>query len=125
MKINGWKRIGIVLSVAWILGAGWFTFKTESDRDIRRSANIWSACEQTAWDAYSYNVSLPGGDSEKREAVAKDSEAANLQMCSVDANNRIARDLPIEREDAVIADKKKTACMRGPNFQLRPLVKSI
>ena len=33
VKLNGWKRIGIVASVAWILCAGIHTYDSETDRD--------------------------------------------------------------------------------------------
>jgi hypothetical protein len=32
MKLNGWKRIGIVASLVWILGAGVYTYHSEMDR---------------------------------------------------------------------------------------------
>ncbi len=43
-KLNGWKRIGIVCSVLWILGAGFYTLKTTSDRDIRSAVHITQSC---------------------------------------------------------------------------------
>jgi hypothetical protein len=32
MKLNGWKRIGIIASVVWMLGAGVYTYHSEMDR---------------------------------------------------------------------------------------------
>jgi hypothetical protein len=43
-KLNGWKRIGIVASVVWILGAGLYTLKATSDADLRDAASIYSDC---------------------------------------------------------------------------------
>ena len=31
MRLNGWKRLGIISSVVWILGAGFHTYTSEMD----------------------------------------------------------------------------------------------
>jgi hypothetical protein len=44
-KLNGWKRIGIVASVAWILGAGLYTHGVESNAESRAAVAISLDCE--------------------------------------------------------------------------------
>lgn len=45
MKLNGWKRIGIVTSVVWILGAGLYTYEAVSESDIKAAVSAALACE--------------------------------------------------------------------------------
>ena len=45
MKLNGWKRIGIVVSVVWILGAGVHTYDSEIDRASEFIASTHIACD--------------------------------------------------------------------------------
>ncbi len=33
-KLNGWKRIGVIASVIWILGAGAYTYVSESTSEV-------------------------------------------------------------------------------------------
>ena len=54
MKLNGWKRIGIIASITWILGAGIYTLNTESNRDIKFAGTIMSSCIE------SHNGADPG-----------------------------------------------------------------
>jgi hypothetical protein len=44
VKINGWKRIGIIASVAWILGAGIYVRVRESTADQHRERDTYVAC---------------------------------------------------------------------------------
>jgi hypothetical protein len=46
MKLNGWKRIGIVASVVWIIGAGYYTLVTVSDADSRFHVGLTIRCEE-------------------------------------------------------------------------------
>jgi len=46
MKLNGWKRIGIVASVVWILGAGYYTLVTVSATDSRFHVGLTLRCEE-------------------------------------------------------------------------------
>lgn len=46
MKLNGWKRIGIVASVAWILGAGAYTLIVVEDADIKAASGLTLSCEE-------------------------------------------------------------------------------
>lgn len=46
MKLNGWKRIGIVVSVAWILGAGTRTLIVVEDADIKTASGLTLSCEE-------------------------------------------------------------------------------
>jgi hypothetical protein len=45
MKLNGWKRIGIIASVVWILGAGEYTCDSEYDHASFSIASTHFACE--------------------------------------------------------------------------------
>jgi len=45
MKLNGWKRIGIIASIVWILGAGIHTYDSEIDSAINRISSIHVACD--------------------------------------------------------------------------------
>jgi hypothetical protein len=47
MKINGWQRIGIILSVIWIIGAGMYTLNWLSDKDIETAGFFYSQCAST------------------------------------------------------------------------------
>ena len=44
-KLNGWKRIGIIVSVVWILGAGVHTYDSEIDRFSRIIASTHVQCD--------------------------------------------------------------------------------
>ena len=46
MRLNGWKRIGIVGSVVWILGAGVYTHSSEMDRSFARIGAAAAACDE-------------------------------------------------------------------------------
>jgi hypothetical protein len=45
MKLNGWKRIGIILSVVWILVAYGVTFTHAQNEDIRWHVTLAQNCE--------------------------------------------------------------------------------
>lgn len=45
MKLNGWKRIGIIASVAWILGAGFRTYTSEIDSASRAVSFTHVTCD--------------------------------------------------------------------------------
>lgn len=45
MKLNGWKRIGIIASVVWILGAGLYTDDSELDKASDLIAKIHVRCD--------------------------------------------------------------------------------
>jgi len=40
MKLDGWKRIGILASVVWIVGAGLYTHGTTEESDIKTASAI-------------------------------------------------------------------------------------
>ena len=56
MKLNGWKRIGIVASVVWVLGAGIHTYDSEIERDSDFITSSHVKCDSdlpgTTGDAY-------------------------------------------------------------------------
>jgi hypothetical protein len=57
MKLNGWKRIGIIASVVWILGAGVYTYDSEMDRANDYITSTFLNCESNwvgAGDAWGF-----------------------------------------------------------------------
>lgn len=75
MNLNGWKRIGIVASVVWILGAGVHTLNVESEAVSQTAANLTLNCEQA------HDV-LRGTECDAR---GKDYIAENLSYARIDA----------------------------------------
>jgi hypothetical protein len=47
-KLTGWKRIGIILSAAWILGAGVYTYDSEMDRASLQVGQSYLSCDSAA-----------------------------------------------------------------------------
>jgi hypothetical protein len=48
MKLNGWKRIGIIASVVWILGAGAYTYDSEIERTSLLISEAYLSCDSAA-----------------------------------------------------------------------------
>jgi hypothetical protein len=48
MKLNGWKRIGIIVSVIWILGAGAYTYDSEIDQASLPISRTYLSCDSAA-----------------------------------------------------------------------------
>jgi hypothetical protein len=48
MKLNGWNRIGIIISVIWIIGVGYRIYDSEVDRASVRKLEAQAACDSTA-----------------------------------------------------------------------------
>ncbi|MGA2965425.1 MAG: hypothetical protein ABSD64_04380 [Terriglobales bacterium] len=47
-KLNGWKRIGIIASVVWILGAGAYTYDSEIEVASLRISEAHVSCDSAA-----------------------------------------------------------------------------
>jgi hypothetical protein len=47
MKFNGWQRIGIVASVVWILGTGFYTLSVDGNRDLSLASGMTLDCENS------------------------------------------------------------------------------
>lgn len=45
MKLNGWKRVGIIASVVWILGAGAYTYNSQIDEASEVISSDHVACD--------------------------------------------------------------------------------
>jgi hypothetical protein len=45
-KLNGWKRLGLIASVVWILCAGVYTFKAVDDTRITTASGFTLRCEE-------------------------------------------------------------------------------
>jgi hypothetical protein len=52
VKLNGWKRIGIIASVIWILGAGAYTYDSEIDRASLSISEVYLACNGAAKERF-------------------------------------------------------------------------
>jgi hypothetical protein len=52
MKLSGWKRIGIIASVVWILGAGVHTYDSEIDRASDLIADTHVRCDSNLPDSF-------------------------------------------------------------------------
>lgn len=48
MKLDGWKRIGIIASVIWIIGAGAYTYDAEIDRSSLPISEAYLSCGSAA-----------------------------------------------------------------------------
>jgi hypothetical protein len=48
MKLSGWKRIGIIASVIWILGAGAYTYESEIDEASFPISRAHVSCDSAA-----------------------------------------------------------------------------
>lgn len=46
MRLNGWQRIGVILSVLWALGAAWY----QRDSDIHRAEGAFHVAYQICHD---------------------------------------------------------------------------
>ena len=46
MKLNGWKRLGIIASVAWILGAGFHTYTSEMESASKGASFTHVVCDE-------------------------------------------------------------------------------
>jgi len=67
VKLNGWKRIGIIASIVWILGAGVHTYDSEID-----SASAYITPIHVACDSY---LAEQTGDTRKNWLSECDKEA--------------------------------------------------
>src|SRR5260370_30300780 len=46
LRISGWKRIGIIASIVWIIGAYVYTLSREQNADIALAVSLYRACEE-------------------------------------------------------------------------------
>lgn len=60
MRLNGWKRIGIVGSVVWILGAGYYTLSSAGNRDAEFASSLTLECEKGNAEAHGVPGSYAG-----------------------------------------------------------------
>jgi hypothetical protein len=87
MKLSGWKRIGIIVSVVWVVGAGIYTYDSEINRSSDSIANTHVRC-----DSYLADYKDEGA----REAA--------FQRCNKEADDSLALALTNARlEGALVA----------------------
>lgn len=82
-KLNGWKRLGIVASFAWIIGAGLYAFNSASNRDLQYAQSLNLPCEH-----------LLGLTPEQYEQAQSE--------CGKNASDWIKKSYPYEWEEAAI-----------------------
>jgi hypothetical protein len=87
MKLNGWKRIGIIASVVWTLGAGIHTYDSELGR-----ASDWIADTHVRCDS-----SLP---SDSKDEGAYES---GYRKCNKEAEDSLALAISNARFSAALA----------------------
>jgi hypothetical protein len=63
--MNGWQRIGIVLSVLWVFGAGFYQRKTDMDRAGTMGGWAMSVCERVQTSKGSNDFSRCTGEFER------------------------------------------------------------
>jgi hypothetical protein len=74
MKLNGWKRIGIIASVVWILGAGAHTYDSEIHRASDLIADTHVRCDSN----------LPSDSKDER------AYEAGFEKCNKEAEDSLA-----------------------------------
>lgn len=81
MKLNGWKRIGIIASVVWILGAGLYTYDSEFNR-----ASHYIAADHVRCDSYLGNYK----DEDAREMAFREcNKQADDSLALAETNARL------------------------------------
>lgn len=70
-KLNGWKRIGIIASFVWVLGAGYYTFDRVSSSDSELIGEVHAACD-----------ARQGGTDAGYAACDREAEATGAAMLS-------------------------------------------
>jgi hypothetical protein len=77
MKLNGWKRIGIIASVVWILGAGVHTYDSEIDSASAFITSTHVACDSNlagkTGDAYTTSFNECNKQADDSLAIALNS----------------------------------------------------
>lgn len=86
MKLNGGKRIGIIASVVWVLGAGAYTLISKSSEDIERNAYFYRLCEQGILD---------------RHLTPEQTDDA-IKRCDRESQEHVPLDITNERLDAAL-----------------------
>ncbi len=80
VKVNGWKRIGIIASVVWILGVWVYTYDSEVNNASKTIASIHVACDS--------NLAGKTGDAWTTGFNDCDKQA-NDSLAEADANARL------------------------------------
>jgi hypothetical protein len=78
MKLDGWKRIGIVASVVWAVGAYAHTFDVQSESDIHMSTILTESCIDANHGSDPGDKCSKEGDQELRDQYHYEVEDAAL-----------------------------------------------
>ncbi|HEV2417183.1 MAG TPA: hypothetical protein VGX94_05230 [Terriglobia bacterium] len=92
MKLNGWKRIGIIASVAWILGAGMYTYESGLDSAVGLGTVMSQSCDQGR-----DRVERSGSDWERewRECRKNGDEAVSLGVTNAEISAALVAFVPV------------------------------
>ncbi|HVA16823.1 MAG TPA: hypothetical protein VMV59_03815 [Candidatus Dormibacteraeota bacterium] len=69
IELNGWKRLGILVSFAWIIGAGFYTVSSIQDNNGAVNVMIHRSCENNA-------------DTVRRESARRAYQYSNSQIAA-------------------------------------------
>jgi len=84
MKLNGWKRIGIIVSIVWVIGAGAHTYNSTIDKFSEMIASTHVQCDN--------NLAAKTGDA----------YTVGFNACNKEADDSLTSVLGVARLDAVL-----------------------
>jgi hypothetical protein len=102
MKLNGWERIGIIASVAWVVGAGVCTLNVLNDAYLKRNAFYYSECAAIRDEGnYNARVRCANGDGSISFNECLDAyKQQHPDICSNRAQENIPSEVSNERAGA-------------------------
>jgi len=112
MKLNGWKRIGIIASFVWMTGACVYTFRALSYQDLKTAQFFYSQCAKTrnegsqnARENCWHKSEIPPMIDSSRvfNQCMEDYDATHPDRCSADSEKYAVNALPGERIAAALA----------------------
>ena len=72
MKVNGWQRIGIIVSAIWIGGAGFYTYVSEIDGTAQLRVKVYDDCMVSAQGGIGTPDGLPNKLTDQCDKKATD-----------------------------------------------------
>lgn len=83
IKINGWKRLGIIASVVWVIGAYFYTLNAAMERNISLNVEIENSCAEVHRDEPNDPCFQEAVDSAMRQLPGEREEAAIVALLPV------------------------------------------
>jgi hypothetical protein len=110
MKLSGWKRIGIIASVVWMIGAGICTLIVLDEKDRSTAEFFYAQCAKIRDEGRQNQSEYCWKASERKDVTytalydkcMKDYEAKNPDHCTADELSYFHEVLPGERIVAAI-----------------------